>query len=413
MGDWDVVSTGKPKSKSNDWDVVSIGKTQTQPQADTPFSFKEMANNIPSSAMNFAKGIGTAVMHPVDTGLGLVRTAAGGLGALAEKVAPGSSSGLVTPEDDQAWDAMKDFMIKRYGSVDAFKQTVQNDPIGFSADLSSILGGAGGALGKAGDISGIGAISKAGDIAQTASEFTNPINAARGTARLAGQYVAKPVSEGVAGLSGIEQSQPGTLEAEFKNPSTIFAPGKKAVSSMYENAKTEPLPEGISDISKNIELVDTAKQLDKEGSLTPEIALEARKALSAVEGRVPDPYFRSSLDILNKVAKPVFGEQDIAYKKAAQAEAMRNFFPINKDKSASLMRTIAAVGAGGAVAHYGGINPLYGLALAPYVQGGIAGLLGTGAKAASPVAKMLIDHPELANVLGKTNQLGLAGQINQ
>lgn len=402
MNDWDVVSVGSSTAKqTNPWDVVSVGKQEQ------PFSFKQMGKNIPSSAMNFVSNIGTALTHPAATGISLIRTAAGGIGAAANAISPGSTTApgsIITPQDTQAWDSLKNFMSKRYGSIDALKQTIQNDPVGFSADISAGLGIAS----KAAELSGL---SQAGKVVSTASKLTNPVNIGRGAARLAGEYIAKPVSEGIAGLSGIQQSQPGTLEAEFKEPLTIFSPGKKSVSSMYEQSKTEPLPEGITDISKNIELVDTAKQLDKEGNLTPEIALEAKKALQNLEGKVPDPYFRSSMDILNKIEKPVFGNQDIAYQKASQAETMRNLFPINKDKSASLMRTLTAVGIGGAASHYAGINPLYGLALSPYAQGLSAGLLGSTTKVLSPVAKLLVDHPELSSIMNR--KLGLAEKLNK
>lgn len=364
--------------------------------------------NIPSSAANFATNVGTALTHPAETGMGIVRGVSGGVGELANKMAPGLGESIgVTPEDTDAFDGMKNFMIQRYGSLEALKQTVKNDPVGFAADLSAALGGGASALGKAGEVSGISGISGAAGTLTKASELSNPVNFARGAARFGGEFVAKPIVKGLEGLSGIQGSEPGTLVDEFKDPGLITSPGVKSVSRDYEAAKSAPIREGFVDISDKKDLVDAAIERLKQGDLSPEEGLAARKALEDIKNRVSEPYFRDRKSLLNQQVKPTFGEQDIARSRGLKAEAMRNVFPINKDGGASIGRTFLTGLAGGAAAHFAGINPAYAIAISPYAQGIGAGLLGTAAKAASPVAEMLIKNPELAAILDKSNQLGL------
>lgn len=382
---------------------------------DQSFDAMQMVKNIPSSAGTFGKNIASAVMHPIDTAKGLVRTAAGGIGAAADKIVPGSSTAygsVVTPEDTQAWNNFKDFFKKRYGGIEETKQTIQNDPVGFASDAAAALGMAGGAIGKTGELSGINALTKAGEATTSAGEVLNPMNAARGTARLAGEYIGKPVSEGIAGLSGIQQNEPGTLAAEFKDPSLILSPGTKTVSKMYESAKTEPIPSEFTETPKVVDFVDQSLKAAEEGKLNAETALEARKAVRSVQNRLNPIYFQKAVKTFDEIAKPKFSQQDIAYQRGSQAEAMRNIFPINKDGEASIGRSAIAAGLGGG-AHAAGVNPAFALALSPAVQGLTAGALGAGAKAASPIAQLLIDHPELSAILGKSKELGLSGQLKK
>lgn len=121
--------------------------------------------NVFKSAGNLVKHTAQAVFSPIDTAKAIGKV---GLGAV-EKVVPGRQGA------ETEFDAVAGFFKERYGSLDALKNTAYNDPVGFAADLSTILGGGAGALKAAGTISKSSTLAKAGTIAGRASELTNPL----------------------------------------------------------------------------------------------------------------------------------------------------------------------------------------------------------------------------------------------
>lgn len=118
------------------------------------------AGNVVKSGVNFVGGIANAVAHPIETAKTLGKTAIGGV----EKLIPGQQ------DYEQNFDQLTDFFKQRYGSWDAVKQTAYEDPIGFLADASTVIGGAGGALKAVG-------LTKAGGIASKVATITDPLTA--------------------------------------------------------------------------------------------------------------------------------------------------------------------------------------------------------------------------------------------
>ena len=121
--------------------------------------------NVVRSGAGLVKDIGEAVIHPVQTVKNLGKTAVGGV----EKLIPGQQ------EYEQNFDALTGFFKERYGSLDAIKETVYNDPIGFAADLSTMLGGGGTLLKAGGTISRASKVAKAGEFLSKTGELVNPL----------------------------------------------------------------------------------------------------------------------------------------------------------------------------------------------------------------------------------------------
>ena len=95
--------------------------------------------NTPSSAYQFAANIYDALRHPVDTANALYKTAKGGV----EKVIPNLPEITGTKPDAEHFDKMVEFFKERYGGEDQLRNTIETDPVGFLADVSSVLSGAG------------------------------------------------------------------------------------------------------------------------------------------------------------------------------------------------------------------------------------------------------------------------------
>lgn len=138
----------------------------------------EAVSNIPESA----KELGKSLVHlfttnPLQTIKGISGVA---LGAL-EKAVPGVQS------HEEAWSIFADALVERYGSKDKILNTIEKDPVGFAADLSTVLTGAGGiargaaSAGAKTAIISTRAATRLAETAKTLSRVGNaldPINAA-------------------------------------------------------------------------------------------------------------------------------------------------------------------------------------------------------------------------------------------
>jgi hypothetical protein len=149
----------------------------------------EAIPNIPSSAAEFATGLYTAVTNPIETAGTLLDIAAGGLKTGAQKALPKNVYTFINDLDanpkaaERAMRTARQFggqMADRYGTYDAIKNTLATDPVGFAADMSTLLSGGASVAGRAGKTGTAGFLNKMAD-------RTNPVN----VLRPAGRAVAK------------------------------------------------------------------------------------------------------------------------------------------------------------------------------------------------------------------------------
>src|SRR5579859_365195 len=164
---------------------VDTTHSLSQPEANGSF-----LTNLGHSAANFVGGVAGAVTSPLQTASSIHDVVNGYLNKI-----PGIHAN--TPADKARQDAAADAMTKhfkdRYGSVDAIKKTAYEDPIGFAADLSSVLApvaGIGGVAADAADIGGLARTAKAlragAKVAQVGADVTNPLNVVGGATKTAG-----------------------------------------------------------------------------------------------------------------------------------------------------------------------------------------------------------------------------------
>lgn len=151
-------------------------------------------SNIPSSAMNFAQGIGQAVMHPINTIGSMGDAVVGGLQNALPKALVDYMNSSGIPMQPGAQQRITDtasnvghFYKNRYGSIEGLKNTLATDPVGAAADASTVLAG-GAALAPR--------TSALADALRTASTYTNPVTpiaAAASRAMNAGGFLAKHI----------------------------------------------------------------------------------------------------------------------------------------------------------------------------------------------------------------------------
>lgn len=139
--------------------------------ADVP---AEAVSNVPASAMRLGESLYEAVTHPVETLDAITKIGAGAL----QLVLPEQLVNAIG-KDEQSIDMARkvgQFMVDRYGSEEAVKETLATDPVGAAADVASVLTGGGAAL------KGVG-MTKAGTALSKAGAAVEPVSAAvKGTA---------------------------------------------------------------------------------------------------------------------------------------------------------------------------------------------------------------------------------------
>lgn len=119
------------------------------------YQFSESVRNFPSSLAGVGKDMLSAVLSPVDTATALAGTVQGGankLGLMAAEAVSGREAPSNMPGmETESFDAVVDFYKDRYGSMDAFKTTLMEDPAAVMMDAAAVLTplkGAPGVVGK-------------------------------------------------------------------------------------------------------------------------------------------------------------------------------------------------------------------------------------------------------------------------
>ena len=130
------------------------------------FSLEETMKNIPSSAGRFLGGLANIVAHPIQT----IKTLGGVAAGTVEKLIPGQQA------EEKYIDGLVDIYKERYGGVDKALNTLEQDPIGVLADLSTILTGGGAIASKIGTVSKLGKVAKAGEVIAQVGNKINPLS---------------------------------------------------------------------------------------------------------------------------------------------------------------------------------------------------------------------------------------------
>lgn len=232
-------------------------ETQRISQAGFGGVASEAASNLVPSAIQFGKDVVQPFVHPVETAKAIGNV----VGGAAQKLIPGEQG------QEKYADAVGQFFADRYGGLDALKQTMAKDPVGFLADLSVVLSGGAGLGARAPGIAG--QVAKA---AGTASRAIDPINQALKVAKTAGRGVGEAaafstgLSTGVGGGSikaaakaGFEGGQAEAALAKNMRGSVpmeeVVTEAKSALSSV-RNDRGNAYRAGMGDIAKDTTPLD-------------------------------------------------------------------------------------------------------------------------------------------------------------
>lgn len=164
-----------------------IVENQEPEQDNSDLSWKQALvegfQNIPSSAKEYGKNLFKGIISPKKTGETLGKIVGGGIEKLKEGEHP----------YEKNFDAFVEMIKGRYGSIDNFKKTIAEDPVGLLGDISTIETGIGGTAKLAGTMSKTSKLAKAGETAAKIGMASEPINLARSIAALPLKLVPEKV----------------------------------------------------------------------------------------------------------------------------------------------------------------------------------------------------------------------------
>jgi hypothetical protein len=252
-----VTPTKQPTPKSSSWKTAPKVKAERS-WLDTA---GEAVQNIPSSGVEFVKGIAEAVTSPIETAGSLLDLAAGSL----NRAMPAPVRNFINRLDTdpaatkravQTAQQVGGFYKQRYGSEEALKRSIAKDPVGVVADLSTLLSGGAGVVragGKAVAKVAPSAAPKATRVANAmtrAAEATNPLN----VLTVPATKVAKAIERApVKAQKFTSPKQTAYLAAaEGRAPELIAqlrAPGGEIVPGSLPTAAQKASPLGLTEFS--------------------------------------------------------------------------------------------------------------------------------------------------------------------
>jgi hypothetical protein len=212
------------------------------------------AGNLPSSALNFGKGLVDIVTNPVQTAKGIGgaitdvgRTVTNKISDVTGIKQIGIQGSQATPTLGSLEQVLKD----RYGSLENAQRTAIEDPFGVGADIAGILSGGAVAAGKTAQLGNVA--SKAANVA------TAPV---RVPVRAATNAAGKATGFGVSQLTGLS---PETLSTVTRNAGA-FSDAKAAGTTRVDLAQDvfgaiNKASDELSDLGKGYDTVRTSGQV--------------------------------------------------------------------------------------------------------------------------------------------------------
>ena len=301
---------GEPKYFVEGTPESEMRSAMQQQYPDEPVDFKATTaiKNIPSSTLQLGKDLWTAVTNPLDT-LGSVRNLAQGI---VEKAMPDTMNGVDfgETENEKLVNAVGNHLVDRYGSLDAIKTTLMNDPAGFMLDASAILTG-GGSLG----VKVPGVVGKVAKGVQEVGKAVDPLNLTASAVKYTGGKVLP---------KDLPQNM---LEEVMKFSTTLdqrYGAGTTAemvATMLRENvpptkAGLARLDAKISDLSGKVDKI--IKDASKSGKKIPKnLIMTELQALRRQSDNVGNPYRRADLKQIDDLIKETqthfddFGSQDL------------------------------------------------------------------------------------------------------
>lgn len=255
-------------------------------------------NNVGKSGEQFVGGLANAVFHPIQTAGNIANL---GMGAV-ESLIPGEQG-----HEKYAKSAV-DFYIDRYGGLENIKRTMYKDPVGFLADASLVLGGAGGITKLVAKLGGSARMGEVANVLAKTSEFTDPLSmAGKGLGMASKPFrnvfkgIGSKVGRGIEGVGedlAVRALKPtktqltsfeeriGMPLKQYQKQNKLYGGAEEALKQI-QSSKIKPLQTKYNKLvrsGKNVNIGDYANQLRQQALdiLEKDRSPSARKVAEAM-----------------------------------------------------------------------------------------------------------------------------------
>lgn len=323
----------------------------------------ETIGNIPESAVNYGKGIWDAVTNIFNPDM--QKNTVANVGRLGLGAGINAVEGIAGQDvfnnpfgSEDVADAAGQYVVERYGSLDAAAETLKTDPVGFLSDISTLVSGIGGAVnvaGKAGmmatraatlgskAVSMTGAAAKAGKLAGNVSKVGATIGKAGFNAEpfmLAGKAVKGGMKFGRYGVGQLTGFSDDTIKTLMNTPDQVGQVRKGAITretiaeKVFKATQTK-----MDDLSDTGKVYSTIRK--SEGSVT--VPRDGIRSVLEDMGIGLDDSGRIIVSAESIPMKPgdVSALQDFVQKFAAKDELSKNGF-LNARQTLSQMADYAS-----------------------------------------------------------------------
>jgi len=276
---------------------------ETDDQPAKEYSIGQFASNAIRSGGNFARGIGSAIAHPLDTASNLGQVA---FGAIEKPVRAGMEAvtgrTIAPTPEEQKTDALINSYKERYrsGLLDA----AYEDPFGVAGDVSTVAGGAAGILGNT---------SKVGRAAATVSKVTNPTNLVSSPVQLLRAVGGKLAEHGmgIAAKDRLYGKTPGRGILDETGaaitPAGVVSRADDAMTSLTAELEAKAAAAGKSGVKTNIgparKIADDLSGHHGEG-INQGLGLEIGDMAQSLR-KVPSKAFHGATEYLPGAATPI------------------------------------------------------------------------------------------------------------
>lgn len=266
MADKDPWETAAPASAPADKDPWEVTKPKDKSGMSWLDVGKQAVTNIPSSAVELGKNIAQPFLHPIETATSMKNIGEGAL----------QKAGILGGEDKKAYaDAVGQFVMDRYGSMENFKKTLATDPVGVLADAAMVLTGGEAALARA-----PGIVGKTAEVAGKVGRAVDPLTAAgkgiAGAGKVATDIIGLGTGTGgeplrIAAAAGREGGEAGRQFREEmrgkSSPGQVVDDARRALSEIRRERGAE-YRSGMASVAGNKTVLDFDKINDALADIT-------------------------------------------------------------------------------------------------------------------------------------------------
>ena len=257
-------TTVTPDNTEDRFSIINPNQVDPVDQnAPIDFSATEMIKNFPSSLKQEAIDIGSALMSPMETGESLINLIVGGV----QKLDP---TGVTGNDKIKYANAIGEYYANKYGSFNAFKRELQNNPASVLGDASMFLTGGSTAVAKtssiANKVANSNTLRKISDVASDTAKVSASID----PFNLALNVPLTGAGQGVRLLGAGEDVASNLYESALKPSMTIPQKQRKAIVKTALDKKlginssgVDKLQSRIAELNNRVDnLLETATDAD-------------------------------------------------------------------------------------------------------------------------------------------------------